>query len=270
MVDSPFGPTIRPGGIKCGSASRGQQGLKGVSLRILPVLDVMGGIVVRGVGGRREEYRPIVSRLTDSTWPLDVARAFRDHFGLDHLYVADLDAIGGQRPALGVYAALHADGFRLAVDAGVRQAADGEVPARAGVAEVVAGLETIAGPEVLRELCRRFDASRLIFSLDLKEGRPLGDLTAWHTEAPLQIVAQAVAIGIKNLIVLDLADVGSGRGVGTHELCGSLIAAYPGTAVMAGGGIRHGEDLKQLKLCGVSGALVASALHDGRLSKDDL
>ena len=38
-------------------------------MRIIPVLDVLGGCVVRGVGGRRDEYRPIVSKLCNSREP---------------------------------------------------------------------------------------------------------------------------------------------------------------------------------------------------------
>ena len=88
-------------------------------MRVLPVIDLLGGQVVRGVAGRREEYRPIVSRLTSSTRPLDVARGFREHLRLDELYLADLDAIAGKRAAVDVCAALLSDGFRLWVDAGV-------------------------------------------------------------------------------------------------------------------------------------------------------
>ena len=42
-------------------------------MKILPVIDLMGGQVVRGVAGRRDQYRPVVSRLTPSSAPLDVA-----------------------------------------------------------------------------------------------------------------------------------------------------------------------------------------------------
>jgi phosphoribosylformimino-5-aminoimidazole carboxamide ribotide isomerase len=239
-------------------------------MRVVPVLDVMGGVVVRGVGGRRAEYRPIVSRLTDSCQPLDVARAFREHFGFTDLYVADLDAIGGKPPALAVYAALQADGFQLAVDAGLRQAADGEVLARAGVVEVVAGLETSAGPDALQELCRGLGVSRVVFSLDLKDGRPLGDLAAWHTEEPLEVIRQAVARGIRKLIVLDLARVGYGDGPDTENLCRKTVMIYPGVAVFTGGGIRRRDDLQRLRQLGIAGVLLASALHDGQLSRADL
>ena len=64
----------------------------------IPVLDVLNGVIVRGVGGRRNEYRPVESVLTPSARPLDVARAFRDRLSLTTLYLADLDGILRQRP----------------------------------------------------------------------------------------------------------------------------------------------------------------------------
>src|ERR1700680_1775224 len=91
---------------------------------VLPVLDLKRGQVVRGIAGRREEYWPIVSQLTRSAVPRDVARALHEHFEFTTFYVADLDAIGGAAPAASIYEGLHADGFRLWVDAGVRTAGE--------------------------------------------------------------------------------------------------------------------------------------------------
>src|SRR5689334_6070000 len=112
-------------------------------MRIVPVLDVMGGLVVRGAGGRREEYRPVVSRLTASCAPLDVARAFREHYGLNELYIADLDAIGRADPDHRLYEALRRDGFALWVDAGVREVARARALTQIGIESVVIGLETV-------------------------------------------------------------------------------------------------------------------------------
>src|SRR5438477_406179 len=83
---------------------------------LLPVLDLAGGAVVRGVGGRRSEYRPVVSRLTRSAHPFDVAAAFRDHFGLAELYLADLDGIAGGEPAFATIEGLCERGFGFWVD----------------------------------------------------------------------------------------------------------------------------------------------------------
>jgi phosphoribosylformimino-5-aminoimidazole carboxamide ribotide isomerase len=234
-------------------------------MRILPVLDLQNGVVVRGVGGRRQEYRPVVSRLTSSSCPLDVVLAFRAHFDFDELYLADLDAIGGRPPAWDTYAALGEAGFRLNVDAGVRTTAAAKPLADAGVEGIVAGLETLAGPEVVRDLCRELGSDRILFSLDLKEGRPLGNLAAWHTTEAWPIVERAVHFGVRRMIVLDLARVGRHCGTGTEEFCARLVREFPGVEVIAGGGVRDENDLARLQQAGVKAVLIASALHDGRL-----
>jgi phosphoribosylformimino-5-aminoimidazole carboxamide ribotide isomerase len=232
---------------------------------ILPVLDLKEGVVVRGVAGRRSQYRPVMSGLTVSAEPLAVARAIRDRFSLAELYLADLDAIAGAAPAMPVCARLRAAGFRLWMDAGIRRADEIELLVRSGIERVVIGLETIAGPEELDAACRRWGGERIAFSLDLREGRPLGQRAAWGTDQPHAIAARAAAAGIKYLVVLDLARVGLGAGTGTEALCRDLAAQNPSLWLVAGGGVRDRDDLDRLEALGVRAALVASALHDGRL-----
>jgi phosphoribosylformimino-5-aminoimidazole carboxamide ribotide isomerase len=238
-------------------------------MRLLPVLDVQDGVVVRGVGGRRHEYRPVVSRLTSSCRPVDVAEAFRAHFGLGELYLADLDALAGAAPALAFYRELRERGFRLWVDAGLRTVADAVPLAAAGIEGLVAGLETVAGPLVLADLCRKF-GDRVVFSLDLKGGTPLGNVSAWGAADAASVAARAVEVGVRRLLVLDLARVGGGSGTGTEDLCRALTTRHPDAEVIAGGGVRDVADLERLRACGVSGVLVASALHDGRLTPEQV
>jgi phosphoribosylformimino-5-aminoimidazole carboxamide ribotide isomerase len=238
-------------------------------MRVIAVLDLLGGQVVRGVGGRRREYRPVVSRLTSSCAPGEVARAFAAHLGLTELYLADLDAIACAEPAWSTYAQLHAAGFRLWVDAGVRTGEQALALAHAGVNTVVAGLETVAGPAALAEMSRAL-GERLVFSLDLRAGAPLEGGRDWAGQDAWSIATQAVALGVRRVLVLDLARVGMAGGVGTEGLCARLAATYPPVEVSAGGGVRGLADLEALAARGVRSALVASALHDGVLGRADL
>ncbi|HWG46957.1 MAG TPA: HisA/HisF-related TIM barrel protein [Gemmataceae bacterium] len=237
-------------------------------MRILPVLDVMRNEVVRGIGGRRHEYRPIVSQLTASSDPLEVARAIQEHFGWTEFYLADLDAIAGAEPAWAVYAALREQGFRLWVDAGVRGLTQACHFVDAGIESIIVGLETIAGPAALAEIVSAF-GERIVFSLDLRRGEPLGEPDAWESRDAEGIAAQAVALGVRRLLVLDLAQVGLGGGTGTRKLCARLCAEYPAIEISAGGGVRNRGDLQELRACGAQTALVASALHDGWLISAD-
>jgi phosphoribosylformimino-5-aminoimidazole carboxamide ribotide isomerase len=237
---------------------------------ILPVIDLMYGHVVRGIGGRREEYRPIVSKLTQSTHPLDVARALNEHFGFLELYVADLDAIAGSPPAWEFYEELVAHGFRPWIDRGIRTMAEVGSLYALGVATMVVALETVRGPDTLDEVCRRFGPDRVVFSLDMRDGRPLGDLRAWRVDTPWEIAQGAVEAGANRLLLLDLASVGVGVGPSTAELCGRLRRAYPYCEVATGGGVRGPDDVRGLYAAGASYVLIASALHDGRLSAADV
>jgi phosphoribosylformimino-5-aminoimidazole carboxamide ribotide isomerase len=237
-------------------------------MRILPVIDLMAGKVVLAVGGRRHEYRPVSGRLCEGSSPLSVARAFRQHFGLSELYLADLDAIGGRSPVLGIFAELLNDDFELWVDAGVRTIDEARALGDMG-AGVVVGLETLMGPNALSDILTA-NRERLMLSLDLREGEPLGRREGWKAPDAHGIAAEAIARGVRRLLVLDLARVGVEAGLGTEELCATLAGAYPHVEILAGGGVRDRTDLLRLKACGVSAVLVATALHTGRLTRADM
>ena len=239
------------------------------TMRILGVLDLLGGVVVRGVAGRREDYRPIRSPLVDSAEPLAIARAFRDQLGLDELYLADLDAILGRSPNYVTWSALREAGFRLWVDAGIRHAADARALFATGVTGLVVGLETVAGPQALAEIVAEH-GDRVLFSLDLRHGLPLGDRAAWDHADAWTLAVWAVAFGVRRLLVLDLARVGVEAGTGTEDLCSRLSRQFPDLELVAGGGIRGMDDLRRLRMCGVGAVLLATVLHDGRINRTDL
>lgn len=245
------------------------------ALRIIPVIDLKQGLVVRGVGGRREEYRPIESQLCPNARPETVAKAFHD-LGFREAYVADLDAI-----EKGTFCFSDAkkqnvpfSGLRLFVDAGLRNADDARRLANVVVdgqplAGVVAGLESLDSPQTLAEILAIVGPERLIFSLDLKAGVPLTTAAAWLGLSPEQIAKIALRTGVRRMIVLDLAKVGVGEGVGTEPLCRTLRCLDAELEIIAGGGVRSADDIDSLAQAGCDAALVASALHDGRLNATD-
>ena len=263
--------------------------------RILPVLDLLNGIVVRGIGGRRDEYRPVRSVLTDSARPLDVAQAFREKLGLTILYVADLDGILHQRPNVEIFRQLASDGFELWIDAGLRSLADASRLLQAGATKVIVGLETLSDTRLLTTLIGEFGSERIVFSLDLKAGQPLlpatlnptfkpetpakpsastkasltlhAEMTSdlWPDQSPLGIARTALGLGVTQMIVLDLASVGEQRGPSTLDLCAAIRQIAPSIRLITGGGVRNAADLEPLRAAGIDGVLLATALHNGAI-----
>jgi phosphoribosylformimino-5-aminoimidazole carboxamide ribotide isomerase len=237
-------------------------------MKVVPVLDLLRSQVVHAVAGQRANYRPIKSRLTASAEPVQVGKALHDHFGFTTFYVADLDAIAGAEPVFGTYDALRSTGFRLWIDAGVVEAKRAQALADFGVARIIAGLETLAGPHVLGQICQRL-GGQLIFSLDLRSGQPVRSNGSWKNEA-WAILEQAIDAGVRAVLLLDLAGVGLRSGPGTEALCARLARASPEVEIITGGGVRDVSDLRRLEMLGVGTALMATALHDGSVTADDL
>ena len=233
-------------------------------MRIIPVLDLKDGLVVRGVAGKRALYQPIVSELCSSAEPAEVASSLRGLLGTGRMYLADLDAISGVDPAVGIFAELESLGLELMVDAGLRDAAEARRLAAVFNGELIAALETLPSPAALAGLVDELGPGRLIFSLDLAEGRSLAPGDTWPSGVD-EIVRVAIDSGVERMILLDLAAVGTGGGPAHLERCVSLKAACPELELITGGGVRDLGDLQALRSAGVDGVLIASALHDGRL-----
>lgn len=241
-------------------------------MKIIPVLDILNQRVVRGVAGQRDQYRPIESRLTRSSQPVDIARALREEFELTEFYVADLDAILYQKLNLPLYESLLEAGFTFLLDCGLRSACDAEPLTSLPGVSIVAGLETIEGPQELGTLVRQWGAQQTVFSLDLKQGQPLVSPSPENQFAllnePLEIAALSLEQGVQQMILLDLAQVGTGTGTGTEVLCQTLRSRHPALRLITGGGIRQTADLIAQAELGADGVLVASALHDGRIGRE--
>lgn len=226
------------------------------------MIDLQGGVVVRGVGGLRHQYRPIESRLCDGAEPGEIAAALKAEFGFDDIYVADLDAIQRRPPQYDAWRQIAAAGLRLHLDAGLatlhdcRQAA--ERLGRPHVASLVVGLETLQSWEELREVAVEFGEA-VTFSLDLRHGRPLKIVGG--TLHPAEIAEKALDCGVGRIVLLDLAQVGQGRGTGTEGLCRDLSAQFPATEWITGGGIGTLEEIAGQLAIGARRILVCSALH---------
>jgi phosphoribosylformimino-5-aminoimidazole carboxamide ribotide isomerase len=241
-------------------------------IRVIPVLDLKAGQAVHAIGGERSRYRPLRTRLHADPDPIGVARGVRDVLRLQELYLADLDAIAGAAPSVALYRSIRSLGLNLWVDAGVRDRSS--LPPLLGrdVGSLVVGLETVRGPEALAEVVAATTPGRLLFSLDLRAGLPLfaGDGSAWGTTDPFTLACSAVALGVRRLLLLDLARVGTGRGTGTLPLLVRLRAAHPALELAVGGGICDRDEISALSQAGADAILIGSALHDGRLGAAEL
>ncbi|AMV36861.1 HisA/HisF-related TIM barrel protein [Planctomyces sp. SH-PL62] len=236
--------------------------------QVIPVLDVLGGQAVHAVGGDRARYRPLRSILHPSPGLRELARAFRDSLGLATVYLADLDAITSGEGDPTRNAEIVDLGLGLWLDAGVRDERDVAPLLALDRVRVVAGLETLRGPDALANLLDACGPDRLIVSLDLRDGRPITPRReAWPEDDATALGLRILDMGVGRLILLDLSRVGRGSGMGTERLLDSLLRSHPHAEITVGGGVSRIEDLDECRDRGASAVLVGSALHDGRIDR---
>lgn len=239
-------------------------------MHIIPVLDIMNGVVVRGLAGKREQYRPICSSLTDSVNPYVILQLFQQQLGFTNFYIADLDAIQGRSLNRCTLAELSRCTDSLIVDRGVRAIEDVDELRELKINKAVIALETLPGQEFAAALVQEYGADSLIASIDLQNGIPITSSIEWLHAKPVEIIRQLISAGFHQFIVLNLASVGMDSGISTLPLCQALKSLLPSATVITGGGIRGPADLMEAEQANVDAVLVASALHDGRLLAEDI
>jgi len=238
------------------------------ALKIVPVIDILGGVVVHAVRGRRSEYQPLRSGLCASADPLDVALAFKA-LGFGELYVADLDAIMAGQPNFSVLKQMaDVTGLRLMVDAGIADLERAEKLLQSHVSKVIIGTETLQDISFVEEAVKSLGKERVVVSLDLKADKVLSGFELGKFSNPLDLLQEFQGMGVEQVILLDLARVGSGEGV-NMPLLKEMIENRK-VKMFVGGGVRDIKDLVELKNVGVFGVLVATALHSGRISLEEL
>jgi len=242
-------------------------------IEIIPVIDLKRGDVVHAVRGERNRYVPVVSRLTKSSRPGDVAAAFAK-LGARHVYVADLDAIAGEEPDFAAYESIADTGLLLWLDAGIRHAADARRIASSfgdtgKLSALVIGTETLESIDAIAELAESFNVAELVLSLDHHSGTPLTQNPAWRTASVVDIACEVAGLGVGRFVDLDLARVGSSQGPQSSAHAAAFREAIPDASLAIGGGIRNPQDVAAMAELGYDAALVATALHSGTITAED-
>ena len=226
-------------------------------LNLIPVVDLLKGQVVHAREGRRAQYRPVQSRLCKGADTETVVDALLRVHPFRSLYVADLDAIQRQGSNLDTLQRIrrrfpHLD---LWVDSGIADERGLDAWLRADIGRAVIGSETLLDAEFVfhaRQRCRDLSP---VLSLDF---------IAEEFKGPQALLADPARYWPERVLAMNLRRVGSDAGPDL-ALIESLAAKAPDREVYAAGGVRSVEDLERAAAAGAVGALIATALHNGRL-----
>ena len=228
-------------------------------MNIIPVLDLKAGQVVHAKHGDRQNYLPIQSALSHSSEPFTIVKALQSLYPFKYLYIADLDAIQGNGNHAAQIKNIQKDfpDLEIWLDAGFKTSEAIEAWQN-GKVRIVLGSESLVSIDSYKAMLKACRTAPIL-SLDFKFGHFLGpqplinDPQLWPNE----------------VIVMTLDQVGSQSGPDLAQLK-VIKNLWSVAAIYAAGGIRSVDDLNTLKAQNYTGALIASALHNGKIGKAEL
>ncbi len=232
-------------------------------MQIIPVIDLLNGVVVHAKRGQRQHYQPIQSQLTASSAPLDIVAALLQLYPFQTLYIADLDAICGTGNNVSVVEAISQAHPQLTIwlDCGIAQMNARALYLGKQIRPVV-GSENIASLQDYRAISYACQ-SKHVLSLDYSATSAMG-ISELHESA---------RFWPDDTICMTLNVVGSAEGADMHRLNEIMRlnnARKTPSRIYAAGGVRGLDDLQALASMRVAGALVATALHQQQISGTDL
>ncbi len=232
-------------------------------MQIIPVIDLKNGVVVHAKLGHRSHYVPIQSQLTTSSQPLTIVAALLELYPFQTLYIADLDAIcgtGNHTDAIEEISQAHPQ-LTIWLDCGISQMNHRALHIGGNIRPVIGSenIQNLLDYRAISYACQ----SKHVLSLDYSATSAMG-IAELHESA---------RFWPDDTICMTLNAVGSGQGVDGERL-NRLIkmngARKSPSRIYAAGGVRGSDDLMLLKTMGVSGALIATALHSKQLSTADI
>ncbi|MCM3505230.1 MULTISPECIES: imidazole glycerol phosphate synthase subunit HisF [unclassified Curtobacterium] len=240
----------------------------GVSVRVIPCLDVSGGRVVKGVN---------FLDLQDAGDPVELAARYYEQ-GADELTFLDVGATVENRATMYETVTRTAEQvfIPLTVGGGVRSVDDVSRLQQCGADKIGVNSAAIARPELVSEIADRFGAQAVVLSLDVKRSdrMPSGFVVTTHggrTESDLDAIAWAregVERGAGELLVNSIDADGTKHGFDLELI--AAVRAVSSVPVIGSGGAGRLEHFAPAVEAGADAVLAASVFHRGEMTIGDV
>lgn len=227
---------------------------------ILPAIDIKDRTPVRLYQGEFDTVHKVAENA------LQTAKQF-EQAGAEWIHMVDLDGACEGHPVnddIFIEVAKQTN-LKVELGGGIRTLEDIARYIKGGISRVILGSVALHNPALVREAVARY-GDAIAVGIDAKDGMVRG--SGWLETSDVHFVDLAKAMGeagVRTIIYTDISKDGtlSGPSVAHYE---QLIAACPEVNIIASGGIRDIDNIKELKVAGLYGAICGKSLYEGTLS----
>jgi phosphoribosylformimino-5-aminoimidazole carboxamide ribotide isomerase len=226
---------------------------------VIPAVDIMDGKCVRLVKGD-----PAKSKVYFDD-PLEAAKLLEDKRA-EVIHLIDLDAaLGSGQNLVAVKKILKNLHVKVQVGGGIRTLEKAETLLKLGAFRVIFGTVAVQNPALIAEAISRYGSKRIAVAIDEKNGK--ATLHGWKDRSEINYldiarVFEEMKVGA---IVFTATDVdGTLKGPQVEKI--EKLVETVKIPIIASGGISSLNDLTMLAKVGVEGAIVGTALYEGKFT----
>ena len=219
-------------------------------MELIPAIDVLNNIVVKAFSGERKKYKPIKSKLINSSNLENIINSLLKEYKFKIIYIADLNAIMGNKNNFKIIKKVikKFPQINFWVDCGIRTFLDfkkfNNMPFK-----TIIGSETLKSTKELKKIYKH-KKKGIVLSLDFKNDFFLGPLNLIKNKKlwPKKIIFMIIdSIGVKKRPkLMKLKRFGL-----------DLKKDY-----YLAGGISNNKDINFLKKNGFKGVIISTAIHE--------
>jgi phosphoribosylformimino-5-aminoimidazole carboxamide ribotide isomerase len=227
---------------------------------VIPAVDIMDGKCVRLVEGDPSRLKVYYED------PVDAAKKWVSE-GAELIHLVDLDAALGRGENTNIVRKIVQNvPVKVQFGGGLRTFEKAEELLKLGVFRVIFGTNLLSDPQTIIKTVKSFGSQRVAVSLDLRNGKIM--LKGWKEPSKANFVEIArfaeekLSVGMIIFTAVDRDGTLRGPSI---QYADELLKAVK-VPIVASGGISSLQDLVSLSKVGVYGAIVGTALYEGKFS----
>ncbi len=234
-------------------------------MKIIPAIDIINGKCVRLTKG---DYS---TKKVYNEDPLEVAKLFEDH-GIMYLHLVDLDGAKANSIINGKVLESISNNTNLIIDfgGGIRTTDAVKQAFELGATQITAGSIAAKNPVLVFDWIKEFGADKIILGADVNNRKIA--IHGWQESTELELdeyIESYITNGVQSVICTDISKDGMLKG-SSIELYQQLLAKFPTLKLIASGGVTSIEELSQLKLIGLDGAIIGKAIYEDKITLKQL
>lgn len=238
--------------------------------RLIPCLDIDRGRVVKGTG---------FVDIRDAGDPIELAERY-DAAGADELIFLDITATHDKRDTVVELARRTADNVFIpfTIGGGIRSVEDAQAVLDAGSDKVSVNSAAVARPELIDELAEQFGSQCVVLAIDCKRRAPDDPDAGWEVFVAggrtatgrdvVEWVREGVQRGAGEILLTSMDRDGTSAGYDIPLT--RTVAEAVSVPVIASGGAGELDHLVEALAAGADAVLVASILHYGHFTMDEV